>query len=68
VSLSLQQSGMFFLISLTLLVLGEYVLQMASMSNEGPPYHVASEHLSATLTRRQKLNVATTPRGHPDAV
>lgn len=31
VSLSLQQSGMFFLISLTLLVLGEYVLQMASM-------------------------------------
>lgn len=67
VSLSLQQSGMFFLISLTLLVLGEYVLQMASMSNEGPPYHVASEHLSATLTRRQKLNVATTPRGQPDA-
>ena len=66
VSLSLQQSGMFFLISLTLLVLGEYVLQMASMSNEGPPYHVASEHLSATLTRRQRLNVATTPTPSPD--
>lgn len=61
VSLSLQQSGMFFLISLTLLVLGEYVLQMASMSNEGPPYHVASEHLSARLTRRQRLNVTSPP-------
>ena len=59
VSLSLQQSGMFFLISLTLLVLGEYVLQMASMSNEGPPYHVASEHLSERLTRRQRLNVSS---------
>lgn len=58
VSLSLQQSGMFFLISLTLLVLGEYVLQVASQSNEGPPYQVASEHLSATLTRRQRLNVS----------
>lgn len=64
VSLSLQQSGMFFLVSLTLLVLGEYVLQMASMSNEGPPYHVASEHLSATLTRRQRLNVTTPPGRH----
>lgn len=67
VSLSLQQSGMFFLLSLTLLVLGEYVLQMASMSNEGPPYHVASEHLSATLTRRERLNVATPPGGRAGA-
>lgn len=66
ISLSLQQSGMFLLISLTLLVLGEYVLQMASMSSEGPPYHVASEHLSATLTRRQRLNVATAPRPDSD--
>jgi hypothetical protein len=63
VSLSLQQSGMFFLISLTLLVLGEYVLQMASLSNEGPPYHVASEHLSTKLTRRERLNVATPASG-----
>lgn len=56
-SLSLQQSGMFFLISLVLLVLGEYILHMASLSTEGPPYHVAQEFTSARLTRREKLNI-----------
>lgn len=57
VSLSLQQSGMFFLISLVLLVLGEYILHMASLSNEGPRYHVAQEFTSARMTRREKLNI-----------
>jgi glycosyltransferase involved in cell wall biosynthesis len=56
-TLSLQQSGMFFLISLVLLVLGEYILSMARLSNEGPLYHVAQEFTSAVMTRRQKLNV-----------
>lgn len=57
ISLSLQQSGMFFLISLVLLVLGEYILQMASLSNEGPLYHVGQEFTSAKLTRHEKLNI-----------
>lgn len=57
VSLSLQQSGMFFLISLVLLLLGEYILHMASLSNEGPPYYVAQEFTSARITRREKLNI-----------
>ncbi|MBV7429773.1 MULTISPECIES: glycosyltransferase [unclassified Acidovorax] len=57
VSLSLQQSGMFFLISLVLLVLGEYILHMASLSNEGPLYHVGQEFTSAHMTRREKLNI-----------
>jgi polyisoprenyl-phosphate glycosyltransferase len=57
VSMSLQQSGMFFLISLVLLVLGEYILNMASLSNEGPLYHVGQEFTSARMTRREKLNV-----------
>lgn len=57
VSLSLQQSGMFFLISLVLLVLGEYLLQMASLSNEGPLYYVGQELTSARITRREKLNI-----------
>ena len=57
VSLSLQQSGMFFLLSLVLLVLGEYILQMASLSNEGLAYHVAQEFTSARLLHREKLNV-----------
>lgn len=56
-SLSLQQSGMFFLISLVLLVLGEYILHMASLSNEGPLYHVGQEFTSASITRRNKLNI-----------
>lgn len=57
ISLSLQQSGMFFLISLVLLVLGEYILHMVSLSNEGPLYHVGQEYTSARMTRREKLNV-----------
>jgi len=57
VSLSLQQSGMFFLISLVLLVLGEYILNMVSLQNEGPLYHVGQEFTSARITRREKLNI-----------
>jgi glycosyltransferase involved in cell wall biosynthesis len=57
ISLSLQQSGMFFLISLVLLVLGEYTLHMVSLSNGGPLYHVAQEFNSARMTRREKLNI-----------
>lgn len=57
VSLSLQQSGMFFLISMVLLVLGEYILHMASLTNEGPPYHVGHEFTSAHVSRREKLNI-----------
>ncbi len=59
ISLSLQQSGMFFLISLVLLVLGEYILHMATLSNEGPLYHVGQEFTSARMTRKEKLNIET---------
>jgi hypothetical protein len=59
ISMSLQQSGMFFLISLVLLVLGEYILHMANLSNEGPLYHVAQEFTSARMTRNEKLNIET---------
>lgn len=57
VTLSLQLSGMFFLISLVLWMLGEYILHMASLSNEGPMYHVAQEFTSTIMTRREKLNI-----------
>lgn len=57
ISLSLQQSGMFLLISLVLLVLGEYILHMASLSNEGPLYHVGQEFTSAKITRHERLNI-----------
>lgn len=74
VSMSLQQSGMFFLISLVLLVLGEYILNMASLQNEGPLYHVGQEFTSARMTRREKLNIeVATPQAqhsttHSDGV
>lgn len=71
VTLSLQQSGMFFLISLVLLILGEYILHMASLTNEGPLYHVAQEFTSAVMTRREKLNIeearATKQNAKPEA-
>lgn len=58
VTLSLQQSGMFFLISLVLLVLGEYILQMARISNQGPAYTIAQEFTSAvTASSRRRLNI-----------
>jgi hypothetical protein len=64
VSLSLQQSGMFFLISLVLLVLGEYIVHMARLSNEGPLYHVGQEFTSARMTHREKLNIEEPPIAH----
>lgn len=64
VSLSLQQSGMFFLISLVLMVLGEYILNMASLSNEGPLYHVGQEFTSSRMTRREKLNIEEVAAEH----
>jgi hypothetical protein len=65
VSLSLQQSGMFFLISLVLLVLGEYIVNMVSLSNEGPLYHVGQEFTSARMTRREKLNIEEAASPNP---
>ncbi len=73
ISLSLQQSGMFFLISLVLLVLAEYILNMVYLQNEGPLYHVGQEFTSSRITRREKLNieevvlkpVPTTPSAYP---
>lgn len=61
VTLSLQQSGMFLLLSVVLMVMGEYTLHMARLSNEGPPYHVAQEFTSTQITYRQKLNVEEVP-------
>jgi len=57
VSLSLQQSGMFFLISLVLMVLGEYLMNMAGAAQQGPVCHVAQEFTSARMTRRDHLNI-----------
>lgn len=62
-TLSLQQSGMFFLLSLVLFILVEYVAQMLTWTLEGPSYYLAGEHTSAVLTRRERLNVRS--QAHP---
>lgn len=56
-TLSLQQSGMFFLLSLVIFILVEYVAQVMTWTLEGPSYYLAGEHTSAVMTRRAKLNV-----------
>ena len=56
-TLSLQQSGMFFLISVAIVVLTEYWIQTIRSASTGPSYFLASEATSAVLTRRQRLNV-----------
>lgn len=57
VSLSIQQSVMFFLISMVLLVLSEYVLEISRKSSSGPSYYIADEFTSTNLTRKQRLNI-----------
>ncbi len=57
VTLSLQQSGMFFLISMILFVLTEYMIHSMRWTMRGAEYFIDSERTSAILSRRSKLNV-----------
>ena len=57
VTLSLQQSGMFFLISTILFVLTEYMVQSMRWNMRGTEYFIDSEGTSSVLSRRRKLNV-----------
>lgn len=60
VTLSLQQSGMFFLLSMVQLVLGEYITHMLSVSSREPTYHIGQEFGSMIVSRRKRLNVEDT--------
>lgn len=57
ISMSLQVSGMFFLISLVLAILSEYILYIADLRNERPHYYISQELTSAKITRINKLNI-----------
>lgn len=57
VSISLQQSAMFFMISMVLFFIGEYLLHNLNVTSNNPTYHLAQEFTSARMTRDQKLNV-----------
>jgi hypothetical protein len=56
-TLSLQQSGMFFLFSLLAFVLTEYMVDSIRGDRSGTSYFVTEEWSSAMITRRQRLNV-----------
>jgi hypothetical protein len=57
ITMSLQLSGMFFLISLVLLIFGEYLINIKSVVDQGPIYFVSKEYTSKVFTKRSKLNV-----------
>ncbi len=57
VSLSLMSSGMFFLISMVLMVLGEYVIHGSAVSRGRDPVDVSQEFNSRVLVTRERLNV-----------
>ena len=56
-SISLQLSLMFFLISSVLMILGEYVLKMTRLSNQGPSYLISREFTSQTIDIQETLNI-----------
>ena len=57
ISISMQLSGMFFLLSLVLLVLSEYVIEISRKANSGPTYYIVDEFTSVNLKRTELLNV-----------
>lgn len=56
-TLSLQLSGMFFLISIIVSVVTEYFIIDLKRARGGPSYFVVTEMTSKLLTRRERLNV-----------
>jgi len=56
-SLSLQFSVTFLLISIVLLLIGEYVLQSVKFSKDLLPYYISEEFTSARSSRVSRLNV-----------
>jgi glycosyltransferase involved in cell wall biosynthesis len=70
-ALSLQVSGLFFLISIVLAVMCEYLLQMLETTIRRPVYHIARELQSSTIDNQQELNVIESGNdalGSPDPV
>jgi hypothetical protein len=56
-TLSLQISGMFFLFSIVLALLSEYVIRIFQGGLGRPAYHVGREFRSPALSREARLNV-----------
>jgi len=56
-SLSLQMSLMFFLLSLVIAIMAEFMYQATEVANDRPAYRVAFESTSPVLSAREALNV-----------
>lgn len=56
-TLSLQLSVTFFLLSMALGILSEYVVYISNLTSRPPRYHIAREFTSNVTSRKQKLNV-----------
>ena len=59
-SLSLQISGLFFLVCIILAVMSEYILQILEATTHHPRYHIAAQRHSATMDYARKRNVVET--------
>jgi glycosyltransferase involved in cell wall biosynthesis len=57
ITLSLQISGMFFLVSIILALLSEYIVRIFEGSLRRPLYLIAREKSSAVLSRNERLNI-----------
>jgi len=58
-SLSLQISGLFFLVCIILAVMSEYLLQVLESTTRHPRYHIAAQRHSTTMDYAGKLNVVS---------
>ena len=56
-SVSLQNSIMYFMFSVVLLILSEYILEISRKSNAEPNYYISNEFTSAVMLSKKKLNV-----------
>ena len=62
-SLSLQISGLFFLVCIILAVMSEYILQILEATTHHPRYHIAAQRHSTTMDYARTRNVIATARG-----
>jgi len=58
VSLSLQASGMFFLVFLILAIIAEYIFRLSEAAHDRPIYRISAESTSAAESLRERLNLA----------
>ncbi len=59
-SLSLQISGLFFLVCIILAVMSEYLLQVLEATTHHPRYHIAAQRHSTTMDYARTRNVIAT--------